>query len=99
MSNSRRWWEHRRILRGLLFVVGAKHKLTVINAGDSRVMLGRRDGMILDGGGLQDSGTSCPLISVLFIVVSPLASALVGTRSSSFVRYSLLPYLSVPSPQ
>jgi len=30
---------------------GGKHKLQVINAGDSRVLLGRRDGTIVDGGG------------------------------------------------
>jgi len=30
---------------------GDKHRLRVINAGDSRVLLGRRDGTIVDGGG------------------------------------------------
>eukprot|EP00438_Fugacium_kawagutii_P026748 Skav205694 [mRNA] locus=scaffold2655:192893:196827:- [translate_table: standard] len=30
---------------------GAKHQLLVINAGDSRVLLGKRDGSIVDGGG------------------------------------------------
>mmetsp|Transcript_11337 Transcript_11337/g.26123 ORF Transcript_11337/g.26123 Transcript_11337/m.26123 type:complete len:510 (+) Transcript_11337:153-1682(+) len=32
-----------------------KHKLRVVNAGDSRVLLGKRDGTIVDGGG-TDSG-------------------------------------------
>lgn len=30
---------------------GGKHRLLVINAGDSRVLLGRRDGSIVDGKG------------------------------------------------
>ena len=30
---------------------GGKHQLLVINAGDSRVLLGKRDGSIVDGGG------------------------------------------------
>lgn len=36
---------------------GGKHRLHVINAGDSRVMLGKRDGSIVDGGGkVTDQG-------------------------------------------
>lgn len=34
---------------------GGRHQLRVINAGDSRVLLGRRDGTIVDGGG-TDAG-------------------------------------------
>eukprot|EP00406_Dinophysis_acuminata_P065989 CAMPEP_0179281466 /NCGR_PEP_ID=MMETSP0797-20121207/37166_1 /TAXON_ID=47934 /ORGANISM="Dinophysis acuminata, Strain DAEP01" /LENGTH=427 /DNA_ID=CAMNT_0020990171 /DNA_START=101 /DNA_END=1384 /DNA_ORIENTATION=+ len=34
-----------------------KHKLTVINAGDSRILLGRRDGTIVDGGGTDQGLT------------------------------------------
>lgn len=36
---------------------GDKHKLRLINAGDSRVLLGKRDGSIVDGGG-TDEGLS-----------------------------------------
>jgi len=36
---------------------GGKHKLRVINAGDSRVLLGRRDGSIVDGGGTDEGLT------------------------------------------
>eukprot|EP00928_Gymnodinium_smaydae_P072055 TRINITY_DN55492_c0_g1_i1.p1 TRINITY_DN55492_c0_g1~~TRINITY_DN55492_c0_g1_i1.p1 ORF type:complete len:501 (-),score=99.05 TRINITY_DN55492_c0_g1_i1:72-1574(-) len=32
-------------------VNGGKHKLRIANAGDSRILLGRRDGTIVDGGG------------------------------------------------
>jgi len=35
-----------------------KHKLRVINAGDSRVLLGRRDGTIVDGGGTEEGLTT-----------------------------------------
>lgn len=34
-----------------------KHKLCVINAGDSRILLGRRDGTIVDGGGTDQGLT------------------------------------------
>lgn len=37
---------------------GGKHKLRVINAGDSRVLLGRRDGTIVDGGGTDQGLTN-----------------------------------------
>jgi len=37
---------------------GEKHKLRVINAGDSRVLLGRRDGTIVDGGGTDQGLTT-----------------------------------------
>lgn len=36
---------------------GEKHKLHVINAGDSRVLLGRRDGTIVDGNGTDQGLT------------------------------------------
>jgi len=36
---------------------GEKHKLVVINSGDSRVMLGRNDGSIVDGGGTDQGLT------------------------------------------
>jgi len=36
----------------------AKHRLRVINAGDSRVLLGRRDGSIVDGGGTDQGLTT-----------------------------------------
>lgn len=39
-------------------VNGGKHKLCVINAGDSRVLLGRRDGTIVDGGGTDQGLTT-----------------------------------------
>jgi serine/threonine protein phosphatase PrpC len=37
---------------------GAKHVLRVINAGDSRVLLGKRDGTICDGGGTDQGLTT-----------------------------------------
>jgi len=37
---------------------GGKHKLRVINAGDSRVLLGKRDGTIIDGGGTDQGLTT-----------------------------------------
>eukprot|EP00928_Gymnodinium_smaydae_P071333 TRINITY_DN54956_c0_g1_i1.p1 TRINITY_DN54956_c0_g1~~TRINITY_DN54956_c0_g1_i1.p1 ORF type:complete len:552 (+),score=127.13 TRINITY_DN54956_c0_g1_i1:55-1656(+) len=37
---------------------GEKHRLHVINAGDSRVLLGRRDGTIVDGGGTDKGLTT-----------------------------------------
>merc|ERR1711939_937781 len=37
---------------------GGKHKLRVINAGDSRVILGKRDGTIVDGGGTDQGLTT-----------------------------------------
>jgi serine/threonine protein phosphatase PrpC len=37
---------------------GKKHRLRVINAGDSRVLLGRRDGSIVDGGGTDKGLTT-----------------------------------------
>mmetsp|Transcript_18548 Transcript_18548/g.30098 ORF Transcript_18548/g.30098 Transcript_18548/m.30098 type:complete len:501 (-) Transcript_18548:82-1584(-) len=37
---------------------GGKHILRVINAGDSRVILGRRDGTIVDGGGTEQGLTT-----------------------------------------
>lgn len=42
-----------------------KHQLLVINAGDSRVLLGKRDGTIVDGGGTDKghgSGLKCDLL-------------------------------------
>jgi len=37
---------------------GAKHQLLVVNAGDSRVLLGKRDGTIVDGGGTDGGLTT-----------------------------------------
>lgn len=37
---------------------GGKHKLRVINAGDSRVLLGKLDGTIVDGGGTDEGLTT-----------------------------------------
>jgi len=37
---------------------GGKHQLLVINAGDSRVLLGKRDGTIVDGGGTDKGLTT-----------------------------------------
>mmetsp|Transcript_44929 Transcript_44929/g.103855 ORF Transcript_44929/g.103855 Transcript_44929/m.103855 type:complete len:523 (-) Transcript_44929:217-1785(-) len=37
---------------------GGKHRLHVVNAGDSRVLLGRRDGSIVDGGGTDQGLTT-----------------------------------------
>lgn len=37
---------------------GGKHQLLVINAGDSRVLLGKRDGTIVDGGGTDKGAAS-----------------------------------------
>jgi len=37
---------------------GGKHKLRVINAGDSRVLLAKRDGTIIDGGGTDQGLTT-----------------------------------------
>jgi len=37
---------------------GGTHRLHVINAGDSRVLLGRRDGSIVDGGGTDEGLTT-----------------------------------------
>lgn len=37
---------------------GGKHKLRVINAGDSRVLLGRQNGEIIDGGGTDQGLTT-----------------------------------------
>ena len=43
-----RWVASRCVVRN---GPGAKRQLLVVNAGDSRVLLGRRDGSIVDGGG------------------------------------------------
>lgn len=50
-----------------------KHELVVINAGDSRVLLGRMDGSIVDGGGnVTDQGGVALLSSLLSLLCSHL---------------------------
>ena len=47
---------------------GGKHRLHVINAGDSRTLLGKRDGSIVDGGGTDKGGSElCDSVKSLWV--------------------------------